>query len=305
MNCRAALLLVLLCACATTPPRETVSVTRLPPLALGLTGHTGEEKGRQDAQELSAFFTARLGREVSTRFFESYDELAEALAQGALDLGWMHPYALVKAQDLAAAQGFVGGVVPLAKAVRDGLPFYRSVLFARKGFPTARGLRELAGRSVAWGNSASTAGYLFPRALLREAGLDPAALFAREENLDGHAAVCRAVYEGRVDVGATFANDRPGGAEIPDGCLQALGEKKTIDELAVLAISAPIPNDVVATRPGLPADEAGRVRALLLGMGSEPGGRALLGRVFKAEGFVEIGGDDFVPVRQALEAERR
>ena len=72
--------------------------------------------------------------------------------------------------------------------------------------------------------------------------------------------------------------------------------------LHIVSTSAPIPNDAIAARPGLEKAEADRIRAVFLGLKGDEAGRALLGQVFKAEGFAEVGGADFEPVKFAADA---
>lgn len=274
-----------------------LTVKKLAPLSLGLAGYTGAEAARADSEALQRYLSTRLHREVTTRVFGDSDALAAALASGAIDLGWMQPFTLVQAQAK-------GKIVPIAKAVRHGLPFYRGVIFAKTG-AKIDGLKGLQGLKVGWVNAGSAAGYLFPRASLVHAGFVPKKLFAKEEFLGDHASVCRAVLEGRIDVGATFADDRPAGETARvDGCQQALGLDAAAG-LRIVATSAPIPNDAVAARPGLDAEDVTRVRQALLGLKADPEGRALLMAVFKAEDFDAVGAEDFEPVRFAIEAAAR
>lgn len=274
---------------------QKVTVKKLAPLSLGLIGYGGEEGARSDSAALQGYLASRLNREVTTRVFADYDALAAALASGQVDLGWMQPFALVAAQKK-------GAVMPLVKAVRHGLPFYRSVLFARAD-KKLEGTKSLAGTKVAWVATGSAAGYLFARAALVQAGMKPKELFKGEEFLGDHGAVCRAVLEGRADVGATFADDRAGAMQV-DGCVQSVGAEAA-KSLKILSTSAPIPNDAIAARPGLDPAETARIKAAFLGLAKDADGKTLLSQVFKAEGFDEVGAEDFAPVTFAAEAANR
>jgi len=279
---------------ATAEAPKVAVVRRLAPLVVGLAGYGSEDLARQDAQRLNRFLSEHLGWSVLTPVLPSYDALAAALASGKVDVGWIQPVALVNASKK-------GAVVPLAKAVRRGVPFYRSVLFVRAD-RKGEGLASLKGARAGWVGPASSSGYLFARAAIVQADFAPAKLFAKEEMLGDHFAVCNAVLDGKVDVGATFADERPRGEAMQvDGCVQAVGAEAA-SRLRIIATSAPIPNDVIAARPGLSEPEADRIRQAFLTLADSAEGRELLQAVFKADGFAELGEGDFEPVRFATEA---
>ena len=64
-------------------------------------------------------------------------------------------------------------------------------------------------------------------------------------------------------------------------------------QLKIIATSARIPNDVFAVRPGLPAETTGKLKHLLMNLGADPEGKALLTSVFKADSFTDVDVSDF------------
>lgn len=290
----AAVCLAVLTASAAEPARVTLE--KQGPLSIGLAGYGGAEAARQDAAALQKLLTSRLGREVVSRVFRDYESLGAALAAGQVDLAWMQPSAFVSARRK-------GAITPVLKAVRQGLPFYRGVIFT-KASRNVEGLASLKGGSVAWVSPESSSGYLFPRALLVQSKLDPKALFKAEAFAGDHGEVCRQVVEGRADFGATFADDRPEGSMQVDGCLQSLGAAAA-KQLKVVASSAPIPNDAIVVRPAFDAAELAKLSKVMTALSGDPEGQAILKVVFKAEGFVEAAADDFEPVGFAIEAAGR
>jgi phosphate/phosphite/phosphonate ABC transporter binding protein len=272
---------------------EKVVVKKLPPLSFGLTGYAGADEARSDAGALQAYLSQKLGRAVTTRVYPTPSALAAGLASGEIDLAWLQPFTLIEAQGK-------GPITPLVKAVRRGLPFYRGVLFTLAD-KNIDGLKGLKGLSVAWVDRSSAAGYLFPRAAIVQAGLSPADLFKTETFRGDHVAVCRAVLEGSADVGATYADDRPGAKMEVDGCSQSVGPDAA-KKLKILDTSAPIPNDAIAARPGLDPAEMERIRKVFLGLRKDARGQPVLLGVFKAEGFDTVGAEDFTPVKFAADA---
>jgi ABC-type phosphate/phosphonate transport system substrate-binding protein len=63
-------------------------------------------------------------------------------------------------------------------------------------------LEHLYGHSMAFGVSYSTSNFLIPAFELKKRSIHPLTAFSRVEFLGGHDSVARAVYEGRVDLGA-------------------------------------------------------------------------------------------------------
>jgi phosphonate transport system substrate-binding protein len=281
---------VALVGCAMGQAAPVASGGAEAPTTIGVASYNGSVIAAADAEALTRYLTLKLGRPAAARTFPNAAELTTALATGAVDLAWLPPFAFVNAQARSPVTG-------LAKAVRHGRTYYRGVLFTRED-RKLDGLAALQGSSVAWVAKDSTAGYLFPRALLIEAGLKPETLFTSETFAGTHLDVCRAVLEGRASVGATFADDRDNEPPRVDGCEQSMGAEST-RSLEILGISAPIPNDVVGTRANLPGAQVDQLRQLFLELGQSAEGQKLLKDVFNAERFAAIEADDFEPVRYA------
>src|SRR5439155_7039788 len=92
-----------------------------------------------------------------------------------------------------------------------------------------------------------------------------------------------------------FANDGRGGALA--GCVETVGARAK--ELKVLATSDPIPNDVIAARPGAPTEMVSSLRTALLSLSRTAPGREKLGSVFHADGFVPADDADYNSLRSA------
>jgi ABC-type phosphate/phosphonate transport system substrate-binding protein len=121
-----------------------------------------------------------------------------------------------------------------------------------------RRLGDLEGRSFAFSDETSTSGHIFARALLQRSGVTLGhVLFA-----GGHPNVVQAVYDGKVDGGATFYSP-PSAVNERDGTLvgdarflilknmQTVAEREAyLDQVRIIALTDPIPNDVCCVRRG-------------------------------------------------------
>ncbi len=161
----------------------------------------------------------------------SYARLLDALISGDVDLAWLPP--------LLAAQAIADGhASPLAIPVRGGVASYSAALFARERSRIHK-LADLNALRAAWVDRQSVSGYLLIRAHLRSQGIDLDRAFIENRFCGSHEAVVRAVSEGTVDVGATFAYfDGPRGELLRAGW----GDAK----MRVITHVGPIPSDIVA-----------------------------------------------------------
>ena len=260
----------------------------LVPLRLALPSPLGADQARKDANELSALLSEAMKRKVVAEV-ASPKVLPMLLAQGVVDIGW-----LSAAQYVEASAASHGGVLPAAKLVRGGMPFYRSAIFVKaKG--GVKKIGDLKGKRLAFVSEQSSAGFVLARQLLVAAGFKEADLKG-EKFFGDHAAVCKAVLEDQADAGATFANDGRGG--VLAGCEETVGAQKA-KELKVLATSDPIPNDVVALRPESPPELVAAVRAALMGLSNTPEGKKKLDTLFHADAFVPAEDADYALLRDS------
>jgi phosphate/phosphite/phosphonate ABC transporter binding protein len=252
-------------------------------LKLAISSPLGAQQAQKDAADLSQLLTQLLHREVTAEVVP-HDDLPALLADGKVDIAWCSA-----GQDVDASAR--ARVEPAAKLIRGGMPFYRSALFARKG--AVRKLSDLRGKRLAFVSESSSAGYVLARQILLAAGFRDAD-FRGVKFAGDHAAVCKAVLSGEADAGATFANDGRGGALA--GCAETVGPE-AVKQLRVLATSDPIPNDVVAVRPGAQADLLPALRSALLSLSQSTGGRRKLDALFHADAFAPAEDADYAPLR--------
>ena len=172
----------------------------------------------------------------------------QQVVAGTADIALMNPLGLVFAHNANAN----AEAVAVAKRIIDGQVgiVYFAQLYAHKK-NAIKALAKAAGLSVGYGVPFSTSNFLIPAFMLQKAGVHPLLGFERVQFLKGHEIVARAVYEGKVDVGAGH-----------DGVIIDLANQRGYgdaeDVLVQLKRSEPIPSDpIVVTTP-----DAGR-RALL------------------------------------------
>ena len=247
-----------------------------PRLRVGVFRHLTLDSTGQDAAAFPDALARALGRDVETVWIEGRFEGFAALAAGKLDL------TVLDARSFVGASARTPGLDLLATTLVDGAASYHGVIVARAGRGPAT-LEALRGRTLCWVSPMSKSGYLFPRALLRQRGLDPDRAFGRVVYTGDHIASMQAVLAGECDAAAV------GKYALGRGDAHGLATK----ELAVLASTEAIPYDAIVARPGLPArDRAALVGALLA---LRPTGA--LGRV---TGFSRANPADYDALRRLL-----
>jgi len=178
------------------------------------------------------------------------------------------------------------GIEVYGAAVRYGWPVYWAQYIVRRDSDIYT-FGDLEGRSWAYGDQASTSGYLFPTVEMTEAGITP----GDHVETGGHNQTALAVYNGEADFGTTYYSPplTPGAAwrigDLPEpfdltvddsytkvsdsGSTQlwvgdtrlldaraAVAEQAPdiVDQVRILRLSAPIPNDTMSFGPDFPSD---------------------------------------------------
>lgn len=179
------------------------------------------------------------------------------------------------------------GVIPLVRPVNlDNTSSYRGYLFVRKG-SGIKDIGDMKGKRMAFVDKATTAGYLFPMAYLREHGVkDLDGFFSKSFFTGSHDAAMFAVMEGKADVGAAKHSvyDR------------VMSENPKMDkELSIIATSPWVPSNGLCVRKGLDPDIRKKIKDALLTMHKDPAGKEVLGQ-FGALQFIETTAGDYQPV---------
>jgi ABC-type phosphate/phosphonate transport system substrate-binding protein len=152
-------------------------------------------------------------------------------------------------------------------------------------------LEDLLGKDICYPSRESTSGYFYPRALLRQAGIDPDTAFRRESfHNANHVATLHALDNGECDAAAVY-----------QAAVQQAGYPP--EAFHVLASTPRIPNDAYVVSGNVPAEEARAIEDALLAL--EPGSdlaREVLANAYQP-GSGQLRG--FVPATDAAYAEAR
>jgi len=179
------------------------------------------------------------------------------------------------------------GVVPLARPVNmDGSSTYHGYLFARKD-SGIKSVKEMKDKKMAFVDKATTAGYLFPLAYLRENGVaDTERFFSQTFFAGSHDAAINAVLKRKADLGAAknTVYDR-----------ERKRDPRVESELTILAQSPHVPSNGLCVRKDLPDSIKHSLKSVLLALHTDPDGKVVL-QQFGALKFIETTTKDYQPV---------
>jgi ABC-type phosphate/phosphonate transport system substrate-binding protein len=145
----------------------------------------------------------------------------------------------------------------LPEPVRVDATHYYGCILTRTGSGVRR-VVDLSGKTFAFSDETSTSGHIFPRILLQREGVT----LGHDYFAGGHANVVQAVWDGKVAGGSSFYSP-PSAQQVRDGHLvgdarflilkrlpDMAARRQFLEEVRILALTDPIPNDVCCVRQG-------------------------------------------------------
>jgi ABC-type phosphate/phosphonate transport system substrate-binding protein len=219
------------------------------------------------------------------------------IGDGRKELEYERPGAIARTRELYRTD----------QPIIEHVTYYHGCVFSRVDSPVRR-LQDLTGSRFAYSDETSTSGHIFPRMLLERNNVS----LARSFYAGGHQNVVQAVLDGSVDAGAGFYSppnelQRQDQVFVGDARYLIIKRKETVeerlgllDEIRVLALSDPIPNDLCAKRQGLSDATWERFEASLQRYLATPEGQEVLFDVLTAVGAAPTSDAAFDGFREAL-----
>jgi phosphonate transport system substrate-binding protein len=228
------------------------------------------------------------------------------------------------------------GVEVMAAAVRRGWPVYWAAYIVRRDSDIYT-FGDLAGRTWGYGDTGSTSGYIFPLVELTTAGIEP----GDRVETGGHNQTVQAVYNGEVEFGTTFYSPpaMPEGyadwqiGDLPEpydlsvdesrivtegdatqlfvGDIEILDARRNIavdapdvvDQVRILRLSNPIPNDTLSFGPEFPAELRQQILDALIAFSSTEAWASSIGSedFYGWSGISPIGDETYDIIRDQFE----
>ena len=215
----------------------------------------GTESGTlADYQPIFNAVSRSTGLKFDLKVAQSYGAVVEGMCNGAADIAFVGPVTYLQAKDRGCAE-------LLAVAVKSGASVYYAGLFARKDAPI-KGITDLRGRRVAFGDVNSTSSFVFPLTMLMDAGIDPAKDLKEVRLTGSHASSLAALLQGQVDAAAlSFESYEKAVRENVPG----------VRDVKVIARSDPIPYPPLVVNTRLAAATRDRLQTAFQNVAHQPG----------------------------------
>ena len=219
----------------------------------------------------------------------SYAAVIEALGTYQADVAWLPTYAYILAKQKYDAQ------VRLM-TVRNGLTKYRGQFVARSD-SNIDSLQDIEGKIIAYTDAASTSGYIYPSAILKQRGITPKDYFFA----GGHPQAILAVYSGRADVGCSYWSP-PAAKGKPMDAREKLLETypDVFEKVKIVDYTDWIPNDTVTFRKDLPPELEGIIVQTLYRYAQSEEGKKVLKALYDIDGLEYASDEDYEIVRTTL-----
>lgn len=147
-------------------------------------------------EPLGKYLEKQLGMEVKFVPVSDYAAVVEALASDRLDLAWLGGFTFVQTRLKT------GNAIPLVQREQDR-QFTSKFITAD---PNVHSLKDLKGKTFAFGSVSSTSGSLMPRYFMLQDGIKPEEYFSRVGYSGAHDATVAWVQAGKVDAGVLNAS---------------------------------------------------------------------------------------------------
>jgi phosphonate transport system substrate-binding protein len=265
----------------------TIAVITLPTLShgkdtlvIGLIPEMNVFKQKQRFQPLADYLSQKLGLKVELRMLSRYGNIIHRLRDAKVDAAFLGSFTGA----LSISQL---GVEPLARPVNlDGTSTYHGHIFVRKD-STIRTVADMKGRTMAFVERATTAGYIFPLAYFKRNGVKDHTRYFKEFFFSGsHDAAVDAVFKGEADIGAAKNT-------IFDFYMETNPQAK--DEIVILESSPKVPSNGLCVIPTMDSSLKKKLKNTLLYLDKYPDGRPVLKKL-RAIRFVETRKEDYQPV---------
>lgn len=231
-------------------------------------------------QPLADYLSQKLDIDISLTMLSRYGNIIERMKDFQVDAAFLGSFTGA----LAISQL---EVEPLARPVNlDGTSTYHGHIFVRKD-SSIRTAEDMRGKTIAFVERATTAGYVFPLAWLKRKGIDDYQQFFKEYFFAGsHDATLDAVLKGNADIGAAkntiydyYITQNPNAGE----------------QLNILASSIPVPSNGLCVLPRVRPELKEQLLDTLLTIHTTEKGKKVLAAL-RAIKFVKTKPDDYEPV---------
>ena len=243
----------------------------------------------KNGRPLIDLLSSKLNMEVQPFVATDYTGIVEAFRANKLDVGFLSPAAYIMAKKEA-------GVKVILKSHRHGSPYYYAAIITRTD-NNIKSLKDLKNKTFSFGDPLSTTGNIFPRKMFLNIGINPDIDFKNMVYSGGHDATVLAVFNKKVDAGATFANNTKG----DEGVWMQFLKPEESKMIKVLAYSEAIPADNISVSNTMDKETTDKITKIFIDYSASQEGQQLMRELYYIDGFIPSSDKDYESVREAFE----
>ena len=254
-------------------------------LLIGLIPEMNVFKQMERFKPLSRYLSEQTGIEVKFTILSRYGNIIDSFINKELDGAFFGSFTGALAIKKV-------GVVPLVRPVNlDGESTYHGYIYTRKD-SGIKGVAEMKGKRFAFVEKATTAGYVFPLAYLKEHGVtDLDSFFSDYFYAGSHDASLHAVLNKEADIGASKNT-------VFDWIRKS--EPRIDEEIIILAESSRVPSNGLCVRKDLDITIMQKLKDALLNLDATSEGKQILKKM-KFIRFIDTAVNDYRPVLSLAE----
>jgi phosphonate transport system substrate-binding protein len=226
--------------------------------------------GAEDNPELRARWTAykaliERATGLPVKLYESsdYNGSIQAMASNQVDLAMLAGGGYA---NLDAQVGKLAAPILTYREAEGGTGYY-SVMMVKRTSPFHT-LADLKGHTLGYVDFNSTSGYLYPRAKMREEGIDPDHFFGKTTFAGGHTQAVMALENGQFDAAVLYMSGGTPQTGFSTGALYTMSRQGMVkpEDFRSVWSAGPIPNAAIVVRTDRPQSFIDTIRGAFAAM---------------------------------------
>ena len=282
----AAVSAVVLAACGSSAAPGATAEPEKTDIVMGFVPSRDVNQIQASADAIAQYLSKDTGYKVTSKTLTSYAAVAEGMTSKLIDIGWGGPLDYVTTHNQ-------NGAYPITASVRNGVKGYKAFVVV-KSSSSIQSLKDLKGKSFAFGDTLSASSNLYPKAAMLKEGLNPDADL-KSTKISNQSAIAIAVYQGQVDGGAFYDDARTNKEVVgvfPD----------VLTATRIIWTSPLIPADPQFVRKDLNKTTVDKLRASMLKLSADPQGKVWLKDLFTIDALVEATDADYDGLRDVVKS---
>lgn len=232
-------------------------------------------------EKMADYLSGKTGIPVEAKSVKSYKDFVKDFKAGEIDIGYFGGVMYVKLNEEM-------GLIPLVTPVEKGKTSYKGYIIVKEdsGIST---LEDLKGKSFSFVNKHSTSGYLMPRLMMLEEGIENTEkYFSKVEYTEDHLSCLISVYNGYSDGGAIseFVFDTE--------------EASKYEGIKVIMETEEVPSICIAVRKDMKPEYIEKLKNAFLEIGKTPETKELM-ELFETQGYLEAKDSDYDMIKKAMD----